>query len=93
MAFPMEVAGQTRENPLPWTKPKVKAPVIPYSQLLAGDEEDEILNWTSLTNPDKVQQLKKAILEHSKEMNGSLLLLTKANHQRAVLRESLRTTS
>ena len=43
---------------------KVTTPEIPYSQLLAGDEEEEILNWAetlnpSPTTPNKVQQLKK----------------------------------
>ena len=95
MASPMEEnVGRTRESPLPPTK--VSTPEIPYSQLLAGDEEEEILNWVetlnpSPTTPDKVQQLKKEILEHSKEMKTSLLLMTKADHHRAALKESLRT--
>jgi len=65
---------------------------------LAGDEEEEILNWAetlnpSPTTPDKVQQLKKEILEHSKEMKILFSLMTKANHHRAALKESLRTNN
>ena len=62
---------------------------------MAGDEEEEILNWAetlnpSPTTPDKVQQLKKEILEHSKEMKILFSLMTKANHHQAALKESLR---
>ena len=69
-------------KPLSQTKTKVTTPVIPYSQLLAGDEEEKILHWaetlnTSPTTPDKVQQLKKGILDIA-EMKASLLLMTKA---------------
>ena len=65
---------------------------------MAGDEEEEILNWAetlnpSPTTPDKVQQLKKEILEHSKEMKILFSLMTKANHHRAALKESLRTNN
>ena len=91
-----ENEGRTRESPLSPTK--VTTPKIPYSQLLAGDEEEDILNWAetlnpSPTTPDKVQQLKKEILEHSKEMKISFLLMTKANHHQAALKESLRTNN
>ena len=77
MASPMEEnEGRTRESPLSPTK--VTTPEIPYSQLLVGDEEEEILNWAeklnpSPTTPDKVQQLKKEILEHGKEMKDIIL--------------------
>ena len=69
----------------PLSPTKVTTPEIPYSQLLPGDEEEEILNWAetlnpSPTTPNKVQQLKKEVLEHSKEMKISFLLMTKANH-------------
>ena len=41
--------GQTRESLLPRTQ--VTIPVIPYSQLLASDEEEEILHWAETLNP------------------------------------------
>jgi len=50
MASPMEAdEGQTRESPLPRTQ--VTIPAIPYSQLLAGDEEEDILHWAETLNP------------------------------------------
>jgi len=92
MASPMEEnEGRTRESPL--TPTKATTPEIP-----AGDKEEEILNWAetlnpSPTTPDKVQQLKIEILEHSKEMKISFLLMTKANHHWAALKETLHTNN
>jgi len=42
--------------------------MIPYSQLLAREEEDEILGWGTTSTPSKVQQLKAEILEHCRDM-------------------------
>jgi len=88
-----ENEGHTRESPLPPTK--VRTPEIPYSQLLAGNEEEEILNWAETLNPSPTtpDKVKKEILEHSKEMKILFLLMTKANHHRAALKESLRTNN
>jgi len=65
---PMEATGSQNRDEHPIPK-EIVTPTIPYSQLLAREEEDEILGLgttatPSPTTPDKVQQLKAEIVEH-----------------------------
>ena len=91
----MEATGSQNRDEHPIPK-EIVTPTIPYSQLLAREEEDEILGLgttatPSPTTPDKVQQLKAEIVEHCRDMRKSLMSMTKADHHRAALRENLRT--
>ena len=92
---PMEATGSQNRDEHPIPK-EIVTPTIPYSQLLAREEEDEILGpgttaTPSPTTPDKVQQLKAEVVEHCRDMRKSLMSITKADHHRAALRENLRT--
>ena len=65
---PMEATGSQNRDEHPIPK-EIVTPTIPYSQLLAREEEDEILGLgttatPSPTTPDKVQQSKAEIVEH-----------------------------
>ena len=74
----------------------IETPTIPYSQLLAREEEDILLGWEesaipSPTTPDKVQQLKSEIVAHCTDMRKSLMSMTKADHHKAASCENIHT--
>jgi len=105
---PMEATGSQNRDEHPIPK-EIVTPTIPYSQLLAREEEDEILGpgttaTPSPTTPDKVQQLKAEVVEHCRDMRKSLMSMTKEptiirrlqekiSEQKSSLRDSVRMCS
>jgi hypothetical protein len=90
-----------RESPL--TRPGtsgtrralVVTPTIPYSQILASDNEptanpNPTTVTTQATTTTRVKELRSLILQHGKTIRQSLLDMAKADHHRAVLRQAQR---